>query len=53
MVHPTDRIVMVYVLGSDGKYPKPKVHGPDDKLSSSIFPALTLEMEALFKRIEL
>ncbi len=49
IVHPVDQTVMVFVLDKDNKYGRPSVYSPDDKVNSSLFPDLVIELGAVFR----
>lgn len=49
LVHPVDRIVMVYTLRPDGAYGAPAVYGPEDSLPVGILDDLSLDLGALFR----
>jgi Uma2 family endonuclease len=49
LVHPVDRIVMVYTLRPDGAYGAPAVYGPDDSLPVGILDDLSLDLKQLFR----
>ena len=51
-VHPTDRTVMVSVLGTDRAFGKPRFYGPEDKTSSSVLPDLEIDLMAVFAAAE-
>ena len=43
IVHPTDRWVMVYTLGGDGKYGHAQMAGMDEVLAVGVFPELLVD----------
>lgn len=49
LVHPVDRVVMVYRRGSDGSYGAPTVYGPEDAIPVGIFEDLTVDLRELFR----
>jgi len=53
VVHPTDRIVMVYVLGPAGGYGRPRVYGNDEKADPVTLPGLSMDLKTAFERCEL
>jgi Uma2 family endonuclease len=51
-VHPTDRTVMVFVLGAGDAYEKPRFLGPEDNVSSTVLPDLMIDFKAVFAEAE-
>jgi Uma2 family endonuclease len=49
LVHPVDRIVMVYTLQPDGSYGAPAVYGPEDSLPVGIFEDFSVDLKQLFR----
>ena len=43
IVHPTERWVMVYLLGENGQYSRPSVYGMDEPLALQLFPDLSID----------
>ena len=52
-VHPTDRTVMVFVLGTDGAFSKPRFHGPEEKVRSAVLTDLEIDLKAVFEAAEI
>ncbi|CAK0767039.1 Uma2 family endonuclease [Gammaproteobacteria bacterium] len=52
LVHPTDRVVTVYRLGSDKTYGRPLVMALEGALSPADFPDLVIEWAWVAKRLE-
>lgn len=48
LVHPTDRIVMIYRLENDGVYGRPDVFADDDKFEVPLFPGLEIDLTKVF-----
>ncbi len=48
VVHPNDRLVYVYLLKEDGRYPKPQVYSAEDKLPVAILPDLEIDLARVF-----
>ena len=51
IVHPEGKTVLVYQMSEDGKYERPRIYTGDDRLSSSIFPDLELNLQEIFSVI--
>lgn len=49
LVHPVDRIAMIYTLRPDGAYGAPAVYGPEDTLPVGIFDDFSLDLKQLFR----
>lgn len=49
IVHPTDRWVMIYTLGDDGKYGHARVAGMDEALAVGVFPELVIDWRFMEK----
>ena len=49
IVHPVDKVVMVYLLNKKGKYEMPVIYMQTDKIKVSIFDELTINLEEVFK----
>jgi Uma2 family endonuclease len=50
IIHPLDKIVMVYSLDSSGGYGKPQIYCHEDRIDVGIFAAdLTIELAAIFQ----
>ena len=50
IVHPVDKIVMVYKLRNDGKYGKPEIYSEEYRIKVGIFGGeLSLELKTIFK----
>lgn len=48
IVHPTDKIIMVYLPGADGGYRKAVVYASEDVLKSTAIADLSVNLEGLF-----
>jgi Uma2 family endonuclease len=48
LVHPTDRVVIVYTLNADGSYGKPAIHETTGTLTPGLFPDLLIEWGLMF-----
>ncbi len=48
LVHPTDRMVMVYLAGDDGQYAKAQIFDQEDTLNSVLFEDLEINLSDLF-----
>ncbi len=48
LAHPTDRIVMSYVLDEDGKYNKSKIYDMEDILKSNLLEDLEIKLSEIF-----
>jgi Uma2 family endonuclease len=51
-VHPIDRTVMVFTIGPDKAYGKPRFFGPQDKVRSEVLPELSIDLKAIFAAAE-
>jgi len=51
LIDPGNRFVHVYVLGSDGRYPKPALHVGAATVKSTVCPGFELRLEELFAAI--
>ncbi|MBI5015093.1 MAG: Uma2 family endonuclease [Deltaproteobacteria bacterium] len=49
LVHPVDRVVMVYRLGADGAFGAPAVYGPEDTIPVGLFDDLTVDLREVFR----
>lgn len=49
LVHPVDRIAMIYTLRPDSAYGAPAVYGPEDTLPVGIFDDFSLDLKQLFR----
>jgi Uma2 family endonuclease len=49
LVHPTDKIVMVYRLGEGGKYGAPAVYSSEQEVKVGIFEDLAVDLKFLFR----
>ena len=49
IVHTEGKTIVVYALGSDGKYGRPNVYTADDQLSVTILPGLILDLSDIFQ----
>jgi len=48
IVHPEGKTIVVYSLGSDGKYGRPNVYTADDQLSVNVLPGLIINLVDIF-----
>ncbi len=48
LVHPTDRVVIVYTLNAAGGYGKPAIHETAGTLAPGLFPDLAIEWDLAF-----
>lgn len=48
IVHPEGKTIVVYGLGSDGKYGRPNVYSSDDQLSVNVLPGLIINLGDIF-----
>ncbi|MCI5208975.1 MAG: Uma2 family endonuclease [Candidatus Electrothrix sp. ATG2] len=48
LLHPTDRIAMLYTLNKDGQYKKAQILDRDDILTSAQFDQLQVELASIF-----
>lgn len=51
-VHPIDRSVMVFVLGPDGAYGRPRFYGPEDTVESAAVPELKIDLKTAYAEAE-
>ncbi len=49
IVHPVDRVVMVFGLDETGRYGKPAVYTPENNIEVGILPGLVIELDPVFK----
>ena len=49
IVNPTAQVVHVYRLGSDNRYGRPDIYGPEDKPSVGILPELIIDLSLVFR----
>ncbi len=49
IVNPEAQIVHVYQLGSDNRYGRPDIYGPDDKLTVGTLPELVIDLPLVFR----
>jgi Uma2 family endonuclease len=49
LVHPTDKIVMVYVIGEGGKYAAPAVYSSEQEVRIGIFEDFSVNLKATFR----
>lgn len=52
VVHPTDKLLTVYLLGKDGKYGKPKIYSSEDVVKVKIFAELKINLKEVFEEAE-
>jgi Uma2 family endonuclease len=48
IVHPIDRIVMVFLLQENGEYGKPRIYAGEDQVSVNLFPDLIIDLKDIF-----
>jgi len=48
IVYPEEKIVTIFRLTTEGKYGRPEVYAPPDKISLVQFPELVVELEQIF-----
>jgi Uma2 family endonuclease len=49
IVHPVDKIAMIYRLSQDGTYSRPSTYSADDKVTVGIFKDLTIDLKLVFR----
>lgn len=49
LVHPTDHVVIIYTLNTDGAYGKPAIHETTGNLPSGLFPELLVDWGLIFQ----
>lgn len=49
IVHPNDKTVMVFTLGDNKSYGKPKIYTEEDKLTVGIFEELVIDLKEVFR----
>lgn len=49
IVDPAAQVVHVYRLGSDNRYGRPDIHGPEDRPSVGIMPELVIDLPLVFR----
>ncbi|MHB8766784.1 MAG: Uma2 family endonuclease [Deferrisomatales bacterium] len=49
LLHPVDRIVMVYRRGTDGRFGPPEVHGPQDRVAVGAIGAAAVALAEVFR----
>lgn len=49
IVHPEGKTIVVYTLGSDGKYGRPNVYTADDQLPVNVLPGLIINLIDIFQ----
>lgn len=49
VIHPDDKIVMIYSLGEDRKYSRPEVYSNDDVVESKILSGMKIDLNLIFK----
>ncbi|SDF80708.1 Uma2 family endonuclease [Sporolituus thermophilus] len=49
IVHPNDRTVLTFSLGTDGKYGIPEMFGPDDEIPVNVLPGLVIKLNDIFR----
>jgi Uma2 family endonuclease len=48
IVHPIDRIVMVFLLKENGEYGKPRIYAGKDRVLVNLFPDLIIDLKNIF-----
>ncbi len=48
LVSPTDRILTIYRLGSDGEFGKPDIFADTDEVEAKLFPGLVVDLAKVF-----
>ena len=48
IVQPEHKVVLVFSLGADGRYGRPDVYAAADKMESTLFDGLTIDLAAVF-----
>ena len=51
LVHPYDKIVMLYSLGENGGYAKSEIYTKDDTLESKLFQELKINLSDIFASV--
>jgi Uma2 family endonuclease len=51
LVHPTDRLVTIRLLGTDGRYGPPLIHEATGTLPVATLPGLEIDLDAVFRRV--
>jgi Uma2 family endonuclease len=51
LVHPEDRVVTVYQLGSDGRYGRPEIAETRGRRSPGLFPDLAIDWDLVFAKL--
>lgn len=49
IVNPEAQVVYVYRIGSDNRYGRPDIYGPEDKPAVGILPELTIDLPLVFR----
>jgi len=52
LVHPTDRLVTIRLLGNDGRYGLPQIHEAKGSLPVATLPGLEIDLDAVFRRVK-
>jgi len=52
LVHPTDRLVTIRLLGAEGRYGLPQIHEATGTLPVASLPGLEIDLDAAFRRLE-
>ena len=52
LVHPTDRLVTVRLLGAEGRYGPPRIHEATGTLPVACLPGLEIDLDAAFRRLQ-
>jgi len=52
LVHPTDCLVTIRLLGSDGRYGLPRIHEAKGALPVATLPGLEIDLDAVFRRVK-
>lgn len=48
IVHPTDRIVMVYTMANDGRYGRAKIYSAEDRVEAAVIEGLVIDLGEVF-----
>lgn len=51
ILEPDQKLVSVFLLQSNGRYGRPEMYTDEDQIKVSIFPDLTIELDAIFSAI--
>ncbi|OIP89749.1 MAG: hypothetical protein AUK55_13995 [Syntrophobacteraceae bacterium CG2_30_61_12] len=48
IVHPTDRIAMVYTMAEDGRYGRAKIYSAEDRVEAAVIEGLVIDLGEVF-----